>query len=156
MDGRPSVGIVPLGTTVIPAHRQATRLLEKAKVGIKRARLVIGSESRPQGIERGGVIIRRSAGGGEVVVEEHAAALVPEILVNSFASLRGFVGPGAGVVRMPEERADLLEIFFRFVEQAIEADGREAVSVCSIRTETKAYIKAGLAHAAVAFVEISG
>ena len=134
----------------------AAGLFEKVEIGVHRARFIIGGESRPQRVERGGVIIRRSLAGGEIVIEKHAAVLIPEIFDNFFASLRGSVGPFARLVRMPEERADLLQIFFRFVEQAIEADGRKAVSVRAVRTETEAYIKAGLARAAIALVKIGG
>ena len=143
-----------MSAALISAHCQAAGLFEKVKISVHRARFIIGGKSHPQRVERGGVIIRRSLAGGEIVIEKHAAVLVPEIFDNFFASLRGSVGPLARLVRMPEERADLLQIFFRFVEQAIEADGRKAVSVRAVRTETEAYIKAGFARAAIALVKV--
>src|SRR5205807_5782193 len=83
------------------------------------------------------------------------ALRIPEIFLNAILSLLGALLPVPRVLYVPQDFADLLEIFLGLIEQAVEAHRREVMSGRSVRSEAKRDIKPGLPHRAVAFVVVT-
>src|SRR5207245_7356190 len=104
--------------------------------------------------KRAGVLVIGHLLGHEIEVEEEPLLGVPQILRDQFRAFFGALAPSFRIVGVPEPAADLPQIFFRFVEQGVETHRSIMMRRRSERSETKADVKSGLPHRAVAFIVV--
>ncbi len=90
----------------------------------------------------------------EVVVHEQATLAIPQVLLNlRFAFFRALL-PLLRILFVAQYFTDLFQILFGLIEQAVEADGGKVMRPGAVGAEPERNVISGLAHGAVAFVEI--
>src|SRR5579871_3875101 len=92
--------------------------------------------------------------GHEIEVEELTLLVVPKIVRDPFLAIFRPRVPSFCVLTMAEPAADLLQILFILVQQAVQADWSVVMRGRSERSEPEADVESGFPHRAVALVVV--
>src|SRR5882762_4984157 len=119
-----------------------------------RPRLLWRRNPRPHWKKRSYIFIRRALPVFKVIVKVQTAVAVPKIFLDSFLALLCLLCPVFRIRFATQALAHLLQIFFRLVQQAVQAHWRIMVRSHAVRPKSKRYVVSRFPHRAVALVII--
>src|ERR1019366_7160021 len=126
---RPSERFIPLQAGVGIAGRQAAGPLKKVELSLHLCSLIACGVAGPQRVERGDIGITRRPRMNKIKVGEYPILRTPEITVDgSSARLRTAI-PMRCVLRVTQQKRQMLKIALIAIEQAVEADRRVVMRV---------------------------
>ena len=152
---RPGVGKIPLALGFIGAHDEAAGLFEFRKIFHQRSSLLLCGDAGPERVIGGDVDVPRAFFFAEVVIEEESGLRVPQIFLDLLLSRFGSFGPVRGFGLFAEQLCHFFQIFFGFVEEAVQADWGEVVRGGAVRPEAERDIETRFAHGTVGAIKIA-